>query len=738
MVSVWLAVLAVFPLRALTLIEDGGSRYTIVLPEQPSAPEETAARELRMFLAQATGVTLPVALGTAPGPAIRVGGAYPGERPAPDAVVIKTDGEELILAGEGKRGTLYAVYAFLERYAGIRFWAPGETEVPSLPVLEIPAVDYEYAPPFEVREMGCGIFTADPVFAARSRINGHWEAIPEAYGGHESLLGWCHTFELLLPSERYFAGHPEWYALVDGMRNPGQLCLSNREMRRALASEVLRWLRENPGTRVISVSQNDNEMYCRCEPCRALDARYGGVQSGILLDCVNEVAAAVAAEFPEVWVETLAYWYTIAIPEGIRPRDNVLIRLCSIRANVGKPLASKENESFFRNLQAWSSVSRQLAFWNYVANFSSYLSPHPNLRHLADDLRLFRDHRVRWVFEHGGSRLEDFAEMRAWLVAKLLWNPDLDLAALQREFLAGYYGAAALYLEEYWRLLHDELDHSGFAATCYIESSAAWLRFPVLLQAEALLRQAQEAVAGDPVLLRRVGKAKSAVNYALLTREESYSDAGVPLEQLRSALAELSAAAEAYSADGYREGLSFAALLPELRAVVGLDAPAENRKLPPELQALPAESVQVIDADRCMLWRLNSGVWLSPDAMAETASGMAARMPGSHSDWLVQYRPVPIWVESRGAWEVYASLRVKMPEAARKRDTPVVELGIHDGKKGTSQKLLLPGSAVPEEAYSCIRVGTLSSKDEYIYVAPVLSGDTVNIWVERIFLVKRD
>src|SRR4029079_18730902 len=84
--------------------------------------ERFAAEELQRYLAQITGATLPIVseAGTAPilavgesaaTQAVRGASRYPGD----DSFRIRTVGANLILKGADARGTLYAVYAFLER-----------------------------------------------------------------------------------------------------------------------------------------------------------------------------------------------------------------------------------------------------------------------------------------------------------------------------------------------------------------------------------------------------------------------------------------------------------------------------------------------------------------------------------------------------------------------------------------------------------------------------------------------
>jgi hypothetical protein len=259
------------------LARDGVSTYVILLPDAPHPAEQTAAQELQAFLKQATGAELPLlAESAAPRgkPAIAVGPCRLAQRIAPgldlgalpaDAIVIKTAGVGLLLAGPRPRGTLYAVYTFLEDVVGCRWWTSTEQTIPSRPTLVIPDLDITYAPALISREA----FYRDAFdgsFAPRLKLNGHFARIPPERGGHLPILGWCHTFFHMLPPEKHFAAHPEWYSEINGKRSAEgtQLCLTNAQMRAEFVRAAREWLQREPGAGLISVSQNDWGGKCEC------------------------------------------------------------------------------------------------------------------------------------------------------------------------------------------------------------------------------------------------------------------------------------------------------------------------------------------------------------------------------------------------------------------------------------------------------------------------------------------
>src|ERR1019366_5650033 len=113
------------------------------------------------------------------------------------------------------------------------------------------------------------------------------------------------------------------------LRKETQLCLSNPEVLAIALAKVRDWLRADPEVSIVSVSQNDWENPCQCPACRAVDEEEGNF-SGSLIRFVNRIAEAIEPEHPHVAIDTLAYLYTRKAPRRVRPRHNVIVRLCSI------------------------------------------------------------------------------------------------------------------------------------------------------------------------------------------------------------------------------------------------------------------------------------------------------------------------------------------------------------------------------------------------------------------------
>lgn len=497
-------------------------RAILVASDAP-APTLHAAEELQQALARASGVTLPIALlrdapgGDAAGglsaadadqaPAFVVGTPPPGEGvpSAPDGCCRARRGERFYLWGQGPRGALYAVYGYLQDVLGFRWLTAAVELCPHLEELVLPEgeADAEDHPAFAVRDVGY-FEAAQGLWPVRSRLNGSYAAgrLAPEWGGGVRYTHFVHTFYDLVPPERYFASHPEYFALVDGRRRQAlaQLCLTNPAIVPIAADAVRSWFAADPQAAIASVSQNDWLGACECADCRALVEREGS-QSGPVLHFVNAVARAVARDYPDRLIDTLAYWYTEDPPRHLRPEPNVAVRLCHMFPSCeSHPLgACPANQPFVQRLQAWSRIAPRLHVWDYHTNFSHYLMPFPNFAAIAADLALLRRHGVESVFcqgnlaEGGGG---EWAELRAYYLARLLWNPQLDAELLIEEFLRGVFPHAHRPLRRYWELVQGQAKRPDLHLRMFSPVHAGHLPPALLAEAAALLAEAG-AMAAD-------------------------------------------------------------------------------------------------------------------------------------------------------------------------------------------------------------------------------------------------
>lgn len=518
----WGAAVLLLPASAradVVLASHGKPLATIVVPRKAPPPVALAATEIQAALKTMSGASLPVVNAAPRGAAIvlRDDPALPSE-----AFRIRVTGNRVEISGGGSRGTLYGAMGFLERVLGVRWFTPKVTHIPRHDTVVVPEADISEKPAFEYREPYFReVF--DRVWAYHNRTNGSSQRLDARSGGGVKYGLFVHTFNVLVPPEEHFDRHPEYFSLIDRERKRGvfQLCLSNPEVAKVAAERLRQIIRSKPDATIFSVSQNDTGGKCQCDRCAAIE-REEGAASGLLLRFVNAVADAVKDEFPHVLIDTLAYQWTEAPPKHVRPHPNVRIRLAPIGACVAHPLDGCDaNRKPLANLKAWAKITKQLYIWHYASNFANYFQPLPDLDEIPGDIRLFERTGVVGVYYEGGYAPgggADMAELKAYLMAKLLWNPATDPQAVIQEFLEGVYGPASALMGRWLDLLQTPVRTGQVHARIYDWPSAAYLDDTTLFRGEILFDAAELTVGGDARALDAVQRARLGLEYVQLMR----------------------------------------------------------------------------------------------------------------------------------------------------------------------------------------------------------------------------
>jgi hypothetical protein len=660
------------PSSASTLVKDGKSSYSIVIAADAVAPEKNAAEELQKYLLEVTGVKLPIVTENEKTPGacrILLGQSKAVKNLLPDTdwkglgfdgIIIKSVGDDLVISGGRPRGTLYAVYTFLEDIVGCRWWTSTESFIPKKPTLEIGKQNIRYVPKLQYREAFYRETNSNPLFSLKLKLNGVNQQVPADYGGHYDIIGWCHTFYRLIPPDKYFKDHPEWFSELEGKRTTriSQLCLTNEEMRKELVKNALELIKANPTAGIISISQNDGEGQCQCEKCRAVEAEEGS-PSGPLIRFVNAVAEDIEKEYPDFLVETLAYTYSRKPPLKVKPRHNVMVRLCSIECRFTKPLNSEDNKSFRDDVDGWKKAGANLYVWDYVTNFSNCIFPHPNMRVLAPNIRYLTDSGAIGIFQQGdaSSTVGDFVKPRAWVISHLLWNPSLDEKKLMAEFINGYYGAAAPYISAYLDLIHNSAERDNALLGCYYED-ADFLKLDVMNKATELFDQAERAASGDLELIKRVRRDRLPLDHTWLVR---YNDLKKESQSKKlpflgpkdpfKASEDYIHRIKSWKNEYYSEGMPFATYAPSLQIRF---APAPPT--PAEIDKMPKDRCVQVQEDAFQLD--NVGTWSNFVDDPTASNGKAAFMPGIHVQRAVKYYvSEELAKKCPGKWHAYAILR---------------------------------------------------------------------------------
>lgn len=493
--------------------------WTVLVAADASPSEQYAAEEFRTLFKQALGVELPISHDTSIKKGVfRIGpgaAGNPFDKFGEEELLLQVHRDEVIITGGRPRGTLYGVYEFFERYLNCEFLTYDHTWFPKAAALKpLPMEDYRYQNPFSFRWSYYKENADHPEFAARLRIN----TIPteDRLGGRtpQNLIN--HSYYKWITPEKYGQSHPEYFALVNGVRQVSgegggpQPCPTDPDVIAIVTQGVLAELSQNPTLRNLSVSQNDNGVYCRCPRCEAINAREGTPAAANLL-LVNAVAEQVEKIHPKVMIGTLVYWYTRKPPKTLKPRPNVQIQLCSIECCTLHPIndpSCPQNRAFCDDLNGWKQLSDEIWIWNYDTNFIFYDLPFPNLKSIGPNVKYFLDSHAKGVFmqANGNGNSGEFCDLRNYVIAKCLWQPGADSWALVGKFCRLHYGRAAADILAWLRLEHEAAERAGTHPGCGVAPEQLGLTPEVVRQALACFARAREK-ADDHVIRARVEKA---------------------------------------------------------------------------------------------------------------------------------------------------------------------------------------------------------------------------------------
>ena len=505
------------------------AQYAIVLSLNVSPSIVYAAEELQRYVEKMTDVKLPIVTEGKPQQPRSIFLELT-DRYGDDGFNLHVGKDTSLTISGGKRGVLYGSYELLERYGGCGWYASWHEVVPKCNEFSVPDnLDDTQKPAFEMRSTVWKDVKFNVDFGVKLRFNGHscdgFYNLEAKHGGMPlrfvDQLRNCHTFRRILDDRKYFDEHPDWFSEINGIRRRGktQICLTNPGAFEQAYSNICDLVERDQSVRrmknapalenvlAVGVSQNDYGNFCECPKCKAIDDREES-HAGSMLHFVNKMADRLADRYPGIMVLTSMYQYSRKPVKTMRPRDNVIPCLASIECSFAHPLAERGNPlnaSFMDDLEAWGRLSRNLYIWNYTMGCNYFFHPMPNVRAIGPNIRTFHENGARFLFEEGGPKYADFAQLKAWLISKFAWNPYQPLEPLLDRFFKGHYGAAAPFLRKYLEMSEDAVaDKPGVRFTIWERNRPDIYSYDFLSHARELFRKAELAVKDDPIRLKNV------------------------------------------------------------------------------------------------------------------------------------------------------------------------------------------------------------------------------------------
>ncbi len=327
-------------------------------------------------------------------------------------------------------------------------------------------------------------------------------------GSAVTILG-CHSFFIMVPADKFLSTHPEWFALNgEGKRCDTEMCLTNPQLRQFVADYVLNDIKQHDGeVDFYWVSQNDGSLSgCMCAQCLAERKAHGGSKrwSANIISFASEVADKVGKQFPRTRVKTLAYTYTEKAPTNMRASDSLCVEVC------GNFLNSDHNHADL--VASWSKVAKNISVYTYGGSNYGYWWPYPNAWEVGMQCPWALKSGVKAFYIQGtalgkGSGLVD---LKAYLSARMAWDPSRDVNKEIADFCSGYYGAGgryvAEYLDWYYRYIkqHNMPLDGGWGEA---DEWRKWVTKEAMLHCNELFQKALLAVKHNPIYLKHVRSA---------------------------------------------------------------------------------------------------------------------------------------------------------------------------------------------------------------------------------------
>jgi len=476
-----------------------------------------------------------------------------------EGIVLDIGPDAIVCLGNTPRGEYYAVQEFYHEI-GCRWCWPGKDGevIPKVGTLSLSPRMIVHRPSFDLRGgHTIQVYHTPPDWtpkhvnttewadwAARNRMNRlkasyttTWDHGAIRGGQVDEVAG--HTLYTMLPPEKWFETHPEYYTLVRGKRTathssgrPSEICVSNPDLPRIFADIICDFFAAHPSAIRYCVNAEDEPSYwCECEDCKALDPvpqdwSKNGEGSMHLTDrwltFINRIAELVEEKYPDKYVATFAYGSSHKLPHKVKPRRNVMIELCwwdqCFKHDIEDP-ACEVNAEGMELFRGWSRLA-PIALYRYL-DYHHLESPGAYQRFEQDILRTTHAAGCRYLSDEWDTTFNASPLLLNYR-ARLQWDVNTDLETFTDDFANRVYGKAGPEIARYFRLL----DQAVLEAPTHHVSMNNLGKFTpeILRQGHAILDFAAAAAGDDDTVLARIDR----LRYSLLFAELDQIEAAAP------------------------------------------------------------------------------------------------------------------------------------------------------------------------------------------------------------------
>ncbi len=442
----------------LKVVDDGKTKAVVVVDAKAGVWEKRAAADLVKYIERMTGVKpalAEAAPAAADAPLLIVGSAAlkadptltaalakVGKEPVlrRDAIALRRTGNRIFIAGTNDDSHYYAAAELLRRW-GCRWYLPtdiGEC-IPETKTLTVAALDYAYAPPFEVRNYWVswnGSNDGQDDFMRRNFMNsgvgvpnGHaigeyvQELIPKGKSLFDIPIAEDATADHIVKkvSPKFAKGDYFSLGMEDGVyRTESKL---DKQLMAGLRDKY--FLSDSLADPFLTLYNKVSDRLLKAHPNST--ARIGFLAYGNLT--IPPQRKIVAAK------PLVAYLAAIDI-DPIHGMDD-----------PKSPPRQEYKDMMYR----WSEVMQgRVVIYDYDQGMLVWRDlPNPSIQSIRQDIKHYKKAGILGVStECRNATATVFLNLH--VRAQLYWNPDADVDALLAEFYTSFYGPAAKPMAEYW------------------------------------------------------------------------------------------------------------------------------------------------------------------------------------------------------------------------------------------------------------------------------------------------
>jgi len=386
-----------------------------------------------------------------------------------------------------ERATLFGVYEFLERYAGVRMYFPGELGeiIPKTDAINVHEDDFTSAPYMPNRMysyLAEGVWFEGEKRDVKSTIPFRW-LTTYRLRMQTCYVPYSHGLDKLGYLQRFGKTHPEYFRLnKDGSRDmnlalgrrSGKFCYSSgvweeiyQDVKSYLKGEgaevrgvlnphgKIGWWYTCQDGKYVSISPHDGMVPCECEKCKAAYDKDdpGNYMDTMIWSNMAKIGNRLIAEGVPGYVTQTAYQPYRRVPDMDLP-TNIIVRVCE-RGPWSVPYP-EELKREYAEIAAWAKkLGRKVDIGMYPCKYGKRVIP--NIPDLSPWLwgRYFKDVSP-WAFNLYPESYTDrfmYRHLDHYVLSRIAWDPNVDPDAIIDEYFRLMYGPAAGEMKAFFKSL---------------------------------------------------------------------------------------------------------------------------------------------------------------------------------------------------------------------------------------------------------------------------------------------